>query len=402
MSSIKLKFKAVGTENNGSLYFQITHKRVVKQVRTSYHIHVFEWDNTNKCIAAPPSTSVSRKNELSLIKDKIQWEYSKLKEALKFLENRNEPFTTKDIVLRYKAALANKMTVFDFFDKQIFRLNKLGKKRTAECYKACASSFKKFRRGTDLYFDMIDADTIELYEAYLRQHNLCRNTTSFYLRNLRSIYNKAVKEGFAMNSSLFCNVYTGVDKTTKRAISLQEIKRLKHIDLSDNKSLDFVRDIFMFSFYTRGMSFIDIAYLRKRDVINGYLTYCRKKTGQQLTIKWKKEMSEIVNKYNNPDTQYLLPIICVEDGTERQQYLNKMLIINRRLKLLAKKANIHTPLTMYVARHSWASIARDSNVPTGIISMGMGHDSETTTEIYLHSIQNSRVDEANDKILRNL
>ncbi|MCD8202080.1 MAG: site-specific integrase, partial [Prevotella sp.] len=204
------------------------------------------------------------------------------------------------------------------------------------------------------------------------------------------------------NSSLFCNVYTGVDKTTKRAISLKEIKKLKHIDLSNNKSLDFARDIFMFSFYTRGMSFIDIAYLRKKDVINGYLTYCRKKTGQQLTIKWKKEMSEIVNKYYNTNTQYLLPIICVENGRERRQYLNKMLIINRRLKQLAKKAHIRTPLTMYVARHSWASIAHDSNVPTSVISMGMGHDSETTTEIYLHSIQNSRVDDANDKILSNL
>ncbi len=309
-------------------------------------------------------------------------------------------YSSEEIRNRYKKPHPDAITLFGFADRQVNRLEKLGKTRTAECYKSSIGSFKKFCRGMDLTFDRLDPDLMEQYEVYLKQTGLCRNTTSYYLRNLRSICNKAVKEGVVVPASLFERVYTGVDKTAKRAVSLKEIKKIKYIDLSDNRRLDFARDIFLFSFYTRGMSFIDMAYLRKKDLANGCLTYTRKKTGQQLTIRWKDEMQEIVDKHGVTDTQYLLPIIETEDGTERRQYLNKMLSVNRKLKSLAKRLGIQTSLTLYVARHSWASIAREKNVPTSIISKGMGHDSETTTEIYLSSIQNSKVDEANDQILR--
>ncbi len=102
------------------------------------------------------------------------------------------------------------------------------------------------------------------------------------------------------------------------------------------------------------------------------LTYIRKKTGQQLTIRWERSMQEIVDKYPENPTQYLLPIITRQDGAERKQYLNKILFVNRKLKRIAKLAKISTPLTMYVSRHSWASIAKSKNVPLSVISEGMG------------------------------
>lgn len=69
-------------------------------------------------------------------------------------------------------------------------------------------------------------------------------------------------------------------------------------------------------------------------------------------------MQEIIDRYGDSETQYLLPIIEREDGTERRQYRNKMLLVNRKLKKIAARAGLTTPLTMYVARHSWASIAK--------------------------------------------
>lgn len=292
--------------------------------------------------------------------------------------------------------------LFAFADRQIDNLRALGRWRTAECYAVSVDRFKAFRKGRNVRIDSMDADMMERFEAYLRRRGLCRNTTSFYLRNIRSIYNKAAREGLAPRKPIFDSVYTGVDKTVKRAVGLKEIKKIKRINLSDNAPLDLARDLFLFSFYTRGMAFVDIALLRKRDVADGYLTYTRKKTGQQLTIKWRNEMQTIVDKYDTHATQYLLPVIETEDGTERRQYLNKMLLVNRKLKLLAKQTGITSPLTMYVARHSWASIARQKNIPTSVISKGMGHDSETTTEIYLSSIETGKVDDANDRILRSL
>ena len=68
--------------------------------------------------------------------------------------------------------------------------------------------------------------------------------------------------------------------------------------------MDYARDIFMFSFYTRGMSFIDMAYLKKKDLQNGVLSYRRHKTDQQLFIKWEKPMQKIVDKYNTIESSY--------------------------------------------------------------------------------------------------
>lgn len=198
----------------------------------------------------------------------------------------------------------------------------------------------------------------------------------------------------------FKHVYTGIDKTVKRAISLKSIKRIKNLELSLNPALDFARDMFLFSFYTRGMSFIDMAYLKKKDLLDGILTYRRHKTGQQLSIKWEKCMQDIVSKYDTDDSSlYLLPIFKSPDEN-RKQYKYVQCRINQQLKEIAKRANISIPLSMYVARHSWASIAKSKNIPVSVISEGMGHDSEMTTQIYLASLDSSVVDNANRQILK--
>ena len=146
------------------------------------------------------------------------------------------------------------------------------------------------------------------------------------------------------------------------------------------------------------MSFVDMAYLKKKDLQNGILTYRRRKTGQQLTIKWEKCMEEILGKYPTNATDYLLPIITLM-GNERRQYANALHLVNKNLKTLSERLNLPRSLTMYVARHSWASAAKAKNVPVSVISEGMGHDSEATTQIYLASLETSVVDKANKMIL---
>lgn len=305
------------------------------------------------------------------------------------------------VKLKYRSGKG--ASVFEYMQEQIERLKKQGKERTGETYQSALSSFMKFRGGTDLCFDQMDSDLVGHYETVMHStHHLSRNTTSFYMRILRCVYRKAVGEGLAPSSDPFENVYTGVDKTSKRAAALADIKRIKQLDLSGHKSLDFARDIFLFSFYMRGMSFIDLAYLRKKDLSSGYVSYSRRKTGKKLIIRWEKQMQEIIDKYGDSDTQYLLPIIEREDGTERRQYRNKMLLVNRKLKKIATKARLTAPLTMYVARHSWANIAKTKNISIGVISEAMGHDSEATTQIYLSSIQTNQIDNANRNILKEL
>ena len=400
MASIKLKFRVSSLpEKEGTLYFQIIHERVVKQIGTSYRIFESEWDKQRNDIAHLSLITPDRLNIIKSIREKLAWDKSRLNKIIQNLEKNGNCFSTDEIIHEYFVQSSDKTTVFEYIKIQMTRLKIAGKERTSETYKQMLFSFMKFRSGEDLSFDMVNEGLISQYESHMRISDLCRNTTSFYLRIFRSIYNRAVEDGLTEQSYPFKRVYTGVDKTSKRAINLKEIKKIKDLDLSQMPALDFARDIFLFSFYMRGMSFVDIAYLKKKNLVNGFVVYNRRKTGQQLVIKWEKSMDDIIVRHPNEQSTFLLPIITREDGTERKQYLNSMLLINKHLKKIVELAKINIPLTMYVARHSWASIAQSQNIPMRVISLGMGHDNEETTRIYLASIQTSVIDSANNKIL---
>lgn len=322
---------------------------------------------------------------------------------------RDEMMSIKELLLEKKHVecshrkLNSETSFISFMKSIVIQLKQLGRVRTSETYKATLSSFMVFLKEQDVPIDGITSNLMLLYEAYLKGRGVCMNTISFYMRNLRAVYNRAVEKGLTPQNNPFRHVYTGVDKTVKRAIPIKTVKALKMLDLSMKPSLDFARDMFMFSFYTRGMSFIDMAYLRKTDLQNGILTYRRRKTGQELNIRWEKCMAEIIAKYPKNETDFLLPIIRVackrEQGVERRQYDNALHLVNYHLKELSTMLKLQRPLTMYVARHSWASAAKAKNVPLSVISEGMGHDSETTTQIYLASLETSVVDKANKMIL---
>ena len=149
------------------------------------------------------------------------------------------------------------------------------------------------------------------------------------------------------------------------------------------------------------MSFVDIAYLQKKDLKNGILNYRRKKTSQLLYVRWEPCMQEIIERYApESNSIYLLNIIKENKTDSRKQYLNALTLINRSLKSIGKLIGLDKPLSMYVARHSWASIAKTEGISLSVISEGMGHDSESTTQIYLASLDSSVIDKANQKIIK--
>lgn len=394
MTSIKIKFRPSSVEGKeGGIFFQIIHNRVVRQLNTDYKVFASEWDAEAECIIM----NESRSNILSNIKERLEWDYARLKNVIKQLENDNMRFTADDVITAFHR-LTKETSLFNFMHGVIAQLKQLDKVRTSETYTATLKSFMAFREEQDVPLDGITSDLMLLYEAYLKARDVRMNTISFYMRNLRAVYNRAVEKGLTPQNNPFRHVYTGVDKTVKRAIPIKSIKALKELYLSLKPSLDFARDMFLFSFYTRGMSFIDMAYLKKSDLKNGILTYRRRKTGQELTIKWEKCMDEIIAKYPKNETDFLLPIIT-KQGNERKLYDNALHLVNYHLKDLSEMLQLQRPLTMYVARHSWASAAKAKNVPLSVISEGMGHDSEATTQIYLASLETSVVDKANKMIL---
>ena len=289
---------------------------------------------------------------------------------------------------------------FRFFQQQTSRQREMGKVRTSETYQATFGKFKAFRNGMDLSATGINGVMMEDFQAFLRSQNLSMNSISFYLRILRTVYHRAVEQGLTIDRDPFRRVYTGHDKTEKRALNTDEVKRIRRVSLS-NEEERFARDMFLFSFYTRGMAFVDMAYLKKKDLSDGILTYKRHKTGQKLSIRWEPAMQEIVNRYASGN-EYMLPIIHTADSTERNQYRNIQNRVNKLLKAVAAKTNVTKSLSMYWARHSWATIAREHKLPISVISHGLGHANERTTEVYLKSIDISVVDKCNLEIINSL
>ncbi len=400
MASIKVKFRpSTVTDREGTIYYQVIHERKVRQLLTNYHVFPFEWDEKRSMVTT--SQKNERKSFILSIRERIRWDVERLVKIDRKLDSKGLVYTADDVIDEF-SRYSHEYSLFNFMEGIIVKLKQNGKIRTAETYKATLNSFKKFRHDEDIMLDSLNSEVMEAYEAWHHNRGVTPNTISFYTRILRAVYNRAVEDDVIENRSPFRHVYTGVDKTVKRALPLDVIKKIKGMDLSLNAALDFARDMFMMSFYLRGMSFIDMAYLKKSDLKDGYVTYRRRKTGQQLTIEWTSDMQLVLDKYPENESEYLLPIIKTTGINERCAYRNVGYNINRSLKQITKMLSLNFRLTMYVARHSWASAAKAKGVPLSVISEGMGHDSETTTQIYLASLDTSVVDRANAMILKSL
>lgn len=397
MATVKLKFRlSVLADKEGTIYYQVIHNRVVRQIVTDYKLFRPEWDGLHQqIVVAQPE----RAEFVQKIQKKVERDLQKLREIVAELREKTPCFSVDDVVVQfYKSRFV--ITFFGFMEEIIDGLRKLGKVRTAESYTAALNSFAKFRCNRDLKFDEFTADLVMSYEVWLKTTGVRPNTSSYYIRNLRAVYNRAVERNLVTQNSPFRCAYTGVEKTVKRAVPLKIVRKIRELELSDRPSLDFARNMFLFSFYTRGMSFIDMAYLRKKDLKDGVLIYRRCKTGRLMCIKWENFMQQIVDRYDTSDSIYLLPIIRTADSDARRQYMNIGHRVNRGLHIIGRRLNLSKPLTMYVARHTWASIAHSKNVPLSVISDALGHDSESTTRIYLATLDNMEVDRANRLIFK--
>ena len=223
--------------------------------------------------------------------------------------NSLKPSTNNETSLAGKNGKKYKKSRFSvFMESLIDNLLSKGKKRSAEAYKSALNSFMEFKGKDDFYVYEIKATMLEKYQAWLKRKGLTMNSISFYMRILRTAYNQAVECNLTENTHPFRRVYTGIAKTIKRSVTLDVMKEIRHFKTND-PNVAFARDMFLFSFYTRGMSFVDMSNLKKSDIVNGKIQYSRKKTGQAITIEWTEELQELVDRNPSCNDIYLLPII---------------------------------------------------------------------------------------------
>lgn len=339
--------------------------------------------------------------------------------------------------------------VLEFISTQIDTLRTVNRIGTAENYQTTHNSFAHYLHHlghTDLTFSHLTPEIIVGYEVWLHRKGVSRNSSSCYMRILRACYNKYIltvhppiplthhshrthRLSHIPSATLFAQVYTGIAQTDKRAIPPHSITLLARLDIRAAliqsgrnpqrkgfdtciQRLERTRDFFLFSFCSRGLTFVDLAHLRIANIHESTIHYFRKKTQQHITVKIEPQMQAVIHKYkhSNAPTDYLFPILTTTLPTEaHQQYRHALSRYNHDLHTLGNLLAIthphecrHRSLTSYIARHSWATYAYQSHVPIGIISQAMGHTSMRTTEIYLKSFEQSAVDESNHKLMEKL
>lgn len=401
MTSIKVKFRQSKiSKKKGTCFVQLIHKRKMKTIATGIRLEKTEWDALKEHVVTSKA-SPQRFKELLLIQEYLDEVVLNLKEILIRLLT-SQTYVTADMIVQNYRELDCTKSFFTIMEERIEELRKNGQKRTATNYAGALRMFRRFRKGRDISPDEINGKLIKELELYLKKKDNSLNTISYYMRILQAAYNYAVEKCWVKkNAYPFKNVFTGEEKTAKRAVDRNVVLKLEDLNLERLPVLELARDIFMFSLYTRGMAFIDIAYLKKENLKGDILEYKRHKTGQLIQMKLPECAVILIQKYAYimGDADYLFPLLYHPGRKKLSSYDSALRLYNRRLKKISAIMKLTEPLTSYVSRHTWATLAKYQGIATIVISDAMGHTSEDTTRIYLDRINNTVLDEANNAVV---
>ena len=295
-------------------------------------------------------------------------------------------------------------TVGEYYLTYIQNLKKENRIRYTGMFEVSYSSFIKFNKHLDIPFSDIDATWLKRYELWMKEQNLSVSTISTRIRHLRAVFNLAIAEHSIKNDCYPFHSYK-VSKlykqTAKRAISKKEVLKIMQYQ-GDTPMECLAIDVFVFSYLNAGINFIDIAKLKRSNIVESQLIYNREKTKKLINVPLQQKAMEIIAKYENDKSPYLFPILTPFHKTEIQiaNRLHKVLAkINKHLKEIGKKLKLPIPLTTYVARHSYATVLKRAGVSTSIISESLGHGLVKITQVYLDSFDNSQINDAMKNLL---
>lgn len=309
------------------------------------------------------------------------------------MENKKEKKTKKIILL-------------DYFEKQRLFRKAQGSSFTAVNYQSAMQSVRRFlkKKAATFAFADISREWLRSYIMYMREtDHLSANSANSYLGILHAVYNRAIVEGVIRKPDVdpFLGVSVVVPPTRKRALPADGICALIGLDLSKHKGVVQARDLSVFLFFGRGMCFVDVFNLRWTSIENGSIFYQRSKTKAPMSLHIEPEMQDVIDRYSEKGGEYVFPFLrrnCYHPEKEVSEP-SAIRRFNRHLNKLGELLHLTYPLTSYVARHSWASLAENSEMNLSLISQSLGHSSENTTRIYLKGFSSSELAEANTKML---
>ena len=345
----------------------------------------------------------------SLLNKKITEQYLKVQKTVIELESEGV-FSFESLKERmsesYKApALLRSVTFKTFAEDLVADLMAINKTGNAIVYSTAINRFTAFVANPRLRFIDIDYNLLESFKRHLIKDGMKQNTVSNYFRTLRAIYNKAIKAKIVDRSRYpFLDITIKTERTAKRAISIADITKIAQQQLKLKSGHWHARNYFLLSFALIGASFTDLAYLTQTNVKRGRLTYKRRKTGKELSIKLHPFTQELLSNYIDSNAKYLLPVLSPtiqEDSLKAKRAISQWIkTTNKWLSKIVEECKIEDEVTTYVARHTWATSAKRLGYPIEVIAEAMGHEhGNKITNIYLDSFDQSLIDEVNEKVI---
>jgi integrase/recombinase XerD len=379
---------------------RLTQNRVRNYISTGFSGSEDEWNDDFGRFDLARINDKKRKKELKDANDDLDIKFQKAKKVLSDMERFDIPYTFAEFKQRYKVNLESKReSVYTYFNKTIDKLEKERSLSNAAVYLNTLNKIKKFH-PKDLRFTEIDKAFLEKFKTKLLSEGLKPNTASIYLRTLRSLLNRAESDNIIpailnpFKTGSF-NLKKLSNQSVKRVITKDEFYSIVKLKIQPEDDLYDSWMIFQFSYFARGMNFKDVALLTWQNVTEG--AYIRQKTKRAIKLSDNKFTRAILDHYRGRDDKYVFPVITKRQKTLKQletKIQSARKNYNKDLKDIARMAEISINLTGYVARHTYATVLKKAGTDLYTIQMGLGHSRPSTTQIYLDSLDDSALVEA--------
>ncbi len=395
-TSVKLSLDKRHLLQNGSypIILRLTHFRKTTSIRTGQEVPLEYWDDYKKKI----KNTFSGAGSVAIANNILIKQLANAQEIINRLYDVGE--LTRLSVKEVKDRIIGKSKYQSFYGFGLLKVEELRAAQrlgTARSYEGVINVLKVLTKGKDLKFDELNFDFLKRFERYhLSKSGNSINGLASYLRTIKAIYNKGIKEGKIESEAYpFALYQIKTEPTEKRAIKLDYIKAILALDLEKDSTLYHYRNFFLLSYMMLGMSFIDMAFLKRENLVDGRIKFQRKKTSKRYDIKVTQQMYEILKIYSKgkKKNSFIFPII--KRSTLDLQYKDVQWALkryNKGLKKIAELCSIEENLTSYVSRHSFATHAMLKNVPLPAISAMLGHSKLSTTQVYLKSLPSNILD----------
>lgn len=391
MANIKtlLDLRRAKTDGTFNIIFRITDHKKVYTINSGVALEGHFWDEKKGHVGKIHPNA-------KLLNIKLSKHYFKIEQAVLSLDDEFS-------IDKLKAILSGKPIdeapeTFQVFSnriiQQMIEANRLG---NAMVYQTAVNRLISYC-GKDVAFPEVNYKLLDQFSHHLTTSGLKINSVSNYFRSIRAIYNKAIKMKVVDRSFYpFNDVSIKSEKTAKRAVLKEDILALTKLSLDENSAAKKALNYFMLSFYLRGISFTDLAYLKQSNIIDGRIEYKRRKTHKNYSVKLFPEAISIIDPLYSPDREYLLPILAngiVEDSVSSKRIIHQWIkTTNKYLKRLSEQVGLYSPVTTYSSRHSFATIAKRMGYSNELIAEALGHEyGNKVTNIYLDSFEEEALD----------